>query len=342
MLLDMTCSSPARMGPARARWSIIALFWLLQAATAIFVWPWIFLGEPLPDAEDLSEWALSWAVVLGSIMALQVAMVLPASRPALRPAGCGGRLLRCLVGGIAIGVLVGWAFLATRWVWIDIWNGPEVESWPMLLIIWPWPVLLSVAVVGPIAAAVLWRASRRGMPVLLSIIIAGAVAAMLVGGVVGGGFALVRLLAGEREWWDCGLHAALATIIASWLIATPLIAIYTRRWRGLDPAARVYRLCVLLFRGTIVEVAALIPLDVMIRRKSDCYCDEGTFWALTWCWAAGLVVLGPVVFLLPARRQSRRLMRNACMHCGYDMGPTPQLERCPECGHLRWRDGCDS
>jgi hypothetical protein len=102
------------------------------------------------------------------------------------------------------------------------------------------------------------------------------------------------------------MEVVLATTIASWLIATPLIAIYTRRWRGLDPAARVYHLCVLLFRGTMIEAAALNPLDIMIRKKTDCYCDEGTFWTLrTWCWAAGLVVLRRVVFLLPARRQSR-------------------------------------
>ena len=39
--------------------------------------------------------------------------------------------------------------------------------------------------------------------------------------------------------------------------------------------------------------AAAIPLDLMIRKKSDCYCDDSTFWTLTLCWAAGALTLGP-------------------------------------------------
>jgi len=69
-----------------------------------------------------------------------------------------------------------------------------------------------------------------------------------------------------------------------------------------------------------------------VRRKSSCYCGEGTFWTLVLSLSVGAVVLGPAIILLPVRRRQLRMVQGRCRACGYDMSGTPGLARCPECG----------
>ena len=92
-----------------------------------------------------------------------------------------------------------------------------------------------------------------------------------------------------------------------------------------------------LFLGTIVEAAAVIPLDIMIRRKTSCYCAEWTFFSLTALWSVGLLVLGPAVCLLPFGRRRKRINQGRCPACGYDRHGLDDETRCPECG-AGWRD----
>lgn len=310
------------MGPARARWWVIAGFWIAQAALTIWGWPLLFLyvvpGWP--------EYPFLIAVVV-SIMMFQAAMVLPAAPIEARVSSPRRRLARCLIAGLAAGTLLSWTVTT---VLLMIGVPPALEGmfsrntpgWLHALVPWLGAPLLA----APITLA-LWRSSRHGMPVLVSLSIAGFVASLLIVGMVAGALSGADLLGIELRVDMIGFLVFL--MIPGWVIATPLVAVFTRKWRGSE---RIYRLSSLLFRGTVIGAAAMIPLDVMVRRKTDCYCNEGTFWALTWCWAAGLVALGPVVYLLPARRQQRRRMRGMCEFCGYDMSGTPDAARCPECG----------
>jgi hypothetical protein len=308
------------MRPARVRWVIVGAFWLVQALVTMAVWPWLFLGAAPSDGELVA----AIGVVLVTIMVLQAAFVLPAGGAlALRPSRFA-RALRCGVGGLAVGLLAGWSLYGVVTLFgQDEAMLPFLPDW-----VWPRSVWIGVAL-SPVAMVLLWRRSRGGVPVGLSLAIAGAVAAMLVGALGWGVVSALGLVAIEGS----GLvFVVLIPMLLSWAVMTPLIAAFTRRLTG---ASRLHRMASLLFRGTMVSTAALIPLDVMVRRKTDCYCGEGTFFALTFCWAAGLITLGPAVFLLPARRKERRQMRGECLACGYDLRSTPRLGRCPECGMVR-------
>lgn len=120
---------------------------------------------------------------------------------------------------------------------------------------------------------------------------------------------------------------------AGWLVATPLLIAFTR------PGPRetvLTRLSRRLLLGTMIEVALLIPLDVMVRRKTSCYCWAGSYWALTLCGAVGVFALGPAVFLPLLARRRRAWYAGRCPVCGYDMRSHMDAPRCPECG-TGWR-----
>ena len=92
---------------------------------------------------------------------------------------------------------------------------------------------------------------------------------------------------------------------------------------------RMYRL---LVAGSWLELLVTIPVDVLIRRRRNCYCDHGTFFAMVIGLTAILWTFGPgVVLLFLARRNQRRGYHGLCRRCGYDLRHAP-AERCPECG----------
>ncbi len=125
-------------------------------------------------------------------------------------------------------------------------------------------------------------------------------------------------------WWG-----TLGVGLAGWFVATPLLIAFTKRGR---PESVVQRLAARLFVGTIIEAAAIIPLDALVRRKEDCVCATGTYLALTLCGGVGLFVLGPAVLLPILARRRKRWYAGHCEVCGYDMSRTKSLDRCPECG----------
>lgn len=87
-----------------------------------------------------------------------------------------------------------------------------------------------------------------------------------------------------------------------------------------------------LVAGTFAEVLFTVPVDVMVRRRTNCYCNEGTFWALIIGGTSALWTFGPgVVLLFVAVRMQRRVRTGVCVACGYDLRGLPE-PRCPECG----------
>ena len=120
----------------------------------------------------------------------------------------------------------------------------------------------------------------------------------------------------------------------AWLIATPILIKFAKPGRKEDVLARLSKK---LFVGTIIEIALLIPLDVMVRRKTSCYCWAGTYWALTICGFIGVFALGPAVFLPILSRRQKTWYGGHCGVCGYDMDGMLEAPRCPECG-TGWKD----
>lgn len=128
-----------------------------------------------------------------------------------------------------------------------------------------------------------------------------------------------------------------AWCLVCWAIATPLLVAFCRkrlrqgsRWEEVLGVVSAR-----LFMGTIIEVAAIMPLDVLVRRRENCYCWAGTFIALTACGALGLALVGPVILLPALARRRKRWYGGHCDCCGYDMTgllSRSGIDRCPECG----------
>ncbi len=87
-----------------------------------------------------------------------------------------------------------------------------------------------------------------------------------------------------------------------------------------------------LLGATGLIVAATIPLHVMARRKTDCYCVMGSFLTLAWGIASGVWLLGPWALGGMTRRMRRSLSGSFCMRCGHARGSIA-IVACPECGH---------
>ncbi len=168
--------------------------------------------------------------------------------------------------------------------------------------------------------------SARGVPVWLSI----TAAALIFAGLVVGLIAAFVWMLGEYDlmdelpiddWLGLGVVVAL-----HWMLLTPVVAAFARKSRDRETMTR--RLARAVFAGSVLDFALMIPLDVMIRRKTSCYCWSATQVTLPAAAALALLALGPM-FWLPLAAKRRR--RPLCRQCGYDLSSTPG-DQCPECG----------
>lgn len=187
---------------------------------------------------------------------------------------------------------------------------------------------LQFLLVLPVNLRILAR--KRGRSIKISLAAAAAFLALLVVAFFAAVCELVVVyeLVEPRgwSWWAIGIGLAL-----SWAFFTALLVRYANRSRltNEDLLTRVARI---VFAGTAVETAALIPVDIMIRRKTDCYCWSGSFWALVLSGAVGFVVAGPAIFLPLLARRPRRLRAGLCQWCGYSRAGLSPDAPCPECG----------
>lgn len=124
--------------------------------------------------------------------------------------------------------------------------------------------------------------------------------------------------------------ALLGLLVLNWVLATPLLLGFASRAQSAEDHLR--RVATVLFAGTVVEILAIVPLDVLARRKEDCWCFRGTLLAIVVALVAGLVLVGPVVFLVLLARRRRRWPSGKCAACGADVGDDLRIARCPACG----------
>lgn len=128
--------------------------------------------------------------------------------------------------------------------------------------------------------------------------------------------------------------AILGVVLAAWTFWFLVFALigrgeWTRRF------SRMYRM---LIAGTILELLITIPIDVQVRRRTNCYCGEGTFFSLAIGLTAILWVFGPgVAILFFIRRRQRLGQTGCCLQCGYNLRGLTS-DRCPECG-MMFRQG---
>jgi hypothetical protein len=109
------------------------------------------------------------------------------------------------------------------------------------------------------------------------------------------------------------------------------LAVFTLLWSGpwLGKFRRMYRL---LLAGTWLEMLITVPVDVAVRKRTQCYCDEGTFFSLMIGITMIFWTFGPgVVLLFFSVRGRHEHPAGICARCGYDLRGLTE-PRCPECG----------
>jgi hypothetical protein len=313
----------------RRRALLVGVYWVVQAAVYFFGWPLLFWGEDM-----LLEGAYLWqfGVWLPCVMVIQAAFVMPVRRPSMERQGRVARLVTACIGGLAAAAIIGFMAWILSTIAAMVFDGLDLEVPWIPEQVWHlgfWaPFVLAALVTVPVLA----RRTRQGTPIWVSVLIAGFISGALVLALIGG---IASLFVNDLEFISAPVLCVIALVIAlAWGIATPLLFAFVRR-RPRETA--LSRIASVLFVGTVVEAAAIIPLDVMVRRRTDCYCGEGTFYSLTALWSVGLLILGPAVYLLPFGRRRKRLDQGRCPVCGYDMRGLADPDRCPECG-AGWRE----
>lgn len=202
-------------------------------------------------------------------------------------------------------------------------------------------VLFLAGVVTAAQAVFLWPVRRprttpgRGRGLRTSLGVAG-----LMVGLGGGALALGALSLFDREMNRTGeligamppfkqVCLVVFLLLTLWALPSVLLARFCTLGRK---ETVLGRLAQRILAGTAAEAALLIPIDAMVRRKTDCHCAEGSFIGLTLLGAVGFVGLGPLVLLPLFAKRRRGWYRTHCGACGYDMTGGTGQERCPECG----------
>ncbi len=128
--------------------------------------------------------------------------------------------------------------------------------------------------------------------------------------------------ASDVPWLEIGI---LVVGWVFWFLVFALVgaAEWRRRFAGMYRA---------LVAGTILELLITIPIDAQVRKRTNCYCGEGTLLSLIIGLTAILWTFGPgVAILFIIRRNQLTSTAGRCLNCDYDLRGL-ESSRCPECG----------
>jgi len=308
-------------------------FWILQSIVAYAAVPAI-MSESFAELADLGPSLIDpdfmlWGVTIVAAMTmLQLVFVLPV-RPPLGRTGDRARVpiwTRLLLaasiatpaGIVGVGLLVLWETYDTL---PDPFGFAMLDAPVAFWLGWVVGLIPAIPVVG-------WLCKKE-LPPIISACVAGCMTALLVfAGVMAIGSILDHTTDLDTPTW-ARATMVLGPFLIGWIVATPLLLAFIRKQ---DAETALKRLASLIFIGTAVETLAIIPLDVFVRRKTGCYCSEGTYLALVTLVPLGFVALGPMIFLVAASKRRKRLIEGRCEICGYDMSAIRNAPRCPECG----------
>ncbi len=177
------------------------------------------------------------------------------------------------------------------------------------------------------------RDTKRRWSIRISLCVAGVSVTVLTSAAALAGMEVLRVYEPWMEWLSGtpmdGWLVVGPVLVLQWLIFGILIVFFVR------PARRetlLGRVASAIFLGTSLEVLAIIPLEVLVRRRTDCYCATGTFLALLGSSTVGIIFLGPTVVLALLSRRRRRFYGCRCDVCRHDMRACMDVDQCPACG----------
>ncbi len=308
-------------------------YWLLQSVVIYLAVP-VLAVTKLSDfatiGEDLlnPEFALWGLSLIAIVTMLQWVFVIPV-RPPRRRKGKRARVpiwtrlllaasIATPVGIVSIGV---WLLFGAYDTWPDPLGIATLELPGAFWYGW----LIGLVPAIPIVS---WWC-RKELPPIISACVAGCVTGLLFFAGVMASVSLVgHLTVIEVPGW-VEILMVFGPFLIGWTVSTPLLLAFIRKR---DTETALQKLASLLFLGTAIELLAVIPIDVFVRRRTSCYCLEGSYLALVTLVPLGFLALGPMVFLVAASKRRKRQLDGQCEVCGYDMTATPKAERCPECG----------
>lgn len=276
----------------------------------------------------ISDEILTATIPVGVLLAsCQAVLLLPAEgEPAAHRGGSGAVWFGRLTCGTAVGALTATASFGVVWT-LEHGLHVELSSWR-----W-WGVGAGLAGVLAACGTVAWlaTASPRGVPAWLRAVAAGGFGALGAAALAASAWGLARWMQGlEGDISEAPVTLTVAVAgFGSWVLWTVLLMVFLRRPHA---PGRLARLARGLFAGSVMHAAALIPLDVMVRRRTSCYCAEMTLWSLSGTLVVGLFAVGPAIFLTPFVARRAALRRGFCPRCGYDLTSLPPPKVCPECG----------
>ncbi len=175
----------------------------------------------------------------------------------------------------------------------------------------------------------------RSRSLKISLIIAAAVASGLTFGLIFAFATFAEVVLEMNLDFDGSTAEMLVTAIfvGSWAFWSAVLLFYCR---GIWADRTLGRVVGLLIGGTVLEALVVLPLDIMVRRRTDCYCFAGTLFALCIATVATLWLAGPGIVIALTSKKHRRWREFHCFRCGYAKGPSPGAV-CPECGYA-WLD----
>jgi hypothetical protein len=184
--------------------------------------------------------------------------------------------------------------------------------------------LFVAPVVGPL------RLTTTGRPLRTSVIGAAILGGLISFLLLGAAIELPLRFATDLNVGDATL--AWPGILISWTVAGGVwAAVLWRVGRERDPAG-LDRLFRQLLAATMLEVALAVPIYLIARRKTNCFCSLHSFLALIGGVVTLCMLCGPWAVLFLTREARRGWQRGACPRCGY-----PQRSgssQCSECGSL--------
>ena len=124
------------------------------------------------------------------------------------------------------------------------------------------------------------------------------------------------------------LYVEFGVLLISWIFWTSLLWVFVQR-RHRDPGSLV-RITGWLFSGTCIELLLSVPLMLIVRRRTDCYCATGTFGTLILSIMGCLWLCGPGIVIAICWNK-RRWTKDHCFKCGYPRRVTSAVH-CSECG----------